>query len=297
MISRQALVTMGCLVLLYASWGTTFLANKIALEYIPGLLLSGIRFSLAGFILLAYTFIKREASSITRADIKYSLENSILLVVIGSGFVAKAQETVPSGLAAILFGAAPIWLMLGQWLLWGGKKPTLMQASGLALGFCALAWLNVHQGIQGDTSLWGLFLILFATFAWVYGSHFSQVHQKETNLSMIRGAGLLLFIGGLETLLLALLLGERVDIFSLPMEAYFPLTSLVFLSSILGYTSYLWLLFNSRAIIAISYEYVTPAIAVILGALFANENLDINALLASAVLILSVFLITTHDRA
>ncbi len=297
MLTRRNLFLLLCLFLLYISWGTAFIGNKFALEYIPGFLLVGTRFILAGLILLAYTYIRQEASRITLDDIKYSLVNGFFLVVVSSGFVSKAQESVPSGLAAILYGAAPIWLILGQWLLWGGKKPTVKQGLGLLLGFGALLWLNFHKGIEGDVSLWGLFMIFVATFAWIYGSHVSQVHQVDTTLSVIRGTGLLLLLGGLETVLLGLAVGERVDIFALPSIAYGYLAYLTLFSSIAGYTCYLWLLVNSRPIVAISYEYVVPAVAILLGGFLANESLDAPLLLASAVLLFSVFLIISHDRA
>ncbi len=295
--NRQTFVMVGCLLLLYISWGSTFIGNKMALEYFPGFLFTGLRFTIAGGLLLAYTFIRREQSRISWADIKLVLFNGIFLVVAGSGFVAKAQEfQVPSGMAAILFGAAPVWLVLGQWLLWGGKKPTLVQAVGLCLGFAALIALNIHQGIGGDASILGLILILVSTFAWVYGSHFSQQHKNDNSLSLIRSTGLLLFVGGLESLALGMTLGERVDLFALPPAAFLSLAHLTLFSSIIAYTTYIWLLFNARAIVAISYEYVVPGVAVVLGALIANEPIDAFIIVTSCVMLFSVFLITSHDR-
>ncbi len=295
-LSRKTVHLLFCLLLLYGSWGSVPLGNKIALEYFPGFMLAGLRFSVAGFALLAYTFVRREASRITRTDIKHNIINGFFLVMLSSGFVAKAQESVPSGMAAVLFGAAPIWLVLGEWLLWGGKRPTFAQATGLILGFCALVWLNFYQGMSSEASVFGLLLLLFSTFAWVYGTHLSQVLHNKSTLSVLRTTGLVLLFGGLETLLLALLTGERVDVFALPAGAYFSLAYLAFFSSIIGYTSYLWILFNSRAIVAISYEYVTPGIAIILGALFAEEPLDVSVLLVSILLLCSVFFMTSNDK-
>ncbi len=186
--------------------------------------------------------------------------------------------------------------MLSQWLLWGGKKPTLKQSAGLLLGFCALIWLNVHQGIQGDVSIFGLLLILLASISWVVGTRISQTSHGESSLSIIRTSGLLLFIGGLQTLVFSLIFDDQVNILQLPIQAYLALAYLSFFSSLVGYTTYLWLLFNSRAIVAMSYEYVTPAVGVALGTFFAGEYLDITIILLSIVLVFSVFLITTHDR-
>ncbi len=296
-LQRRTVLLIVCLLLLYISWGSTFLGNKVALEFFPSFMLAGIRFFLAGAALLAFTYFRREASSIGLKDLKFHSFSGILLVFISSGFVVKAQDFgVPSGMTAILFGAAPIWLMLGQWLLWGGKKPTAMQGLGLFLGFSALIVLNIHQGIGGETSPLGLGMILFATVAWVYGSHYSQIHKYDTNLSLLRSTGLLLFLGGLQTLIVSLLLGERITITNLPLEAYLVLGYLVIFSSLIAYTTYIWLLFNSRAIVAISYEYVVPVIAIGLGALFADEQVDAIIIGTAVILISSVFLITSSDR-
>ncbi len=295
-MTRRRWLLLGCVSLLYLSWGSAYLATKIALEYFPPFTLVGLRFMVAGTALLAFTYARRESSKITWADVRYALSNGLILVLICSGLVAKAQETVPSGMVAILFGASPIWFALGDWLFWGGQKPTKMQTFGLTLGFCALVWLNVYQGVQSDASFFGLMLILFATLAWVYGSHLSQMHKANEKLSMLRSTGLLLLMGGVETFVLGGLLGERFAISQLTSSAYFSFAYLALFSSLVGYTTYLWLLFNSRAIVAISYEYVTPVIAIVLGAFFANEPLDATIMFTSALLILSVFFITSRGK-
>ncbi len=297
LLNRKTIRLVFFLCLLYISWGSAFLGNKIALEYFPGFMLTGIRFSVAGLLLLLYTYLRKEQSRIGMSDVKYHCLTGFLLVFISSGLVSKAQHLgVPSGMTAILFGAAPIWLILGQWLFWGGKKPTLWQGSGLILGFSALMGLNIHQGIGGETSLLGLGMILFASLIWVYGSHYSQEHQYDTTLSILRSTGLLLLMGGIQTLCIALFMGERVDIINLPLQAYLAVAFLILFSSVIAYTTYIWLLFNSRAIVALSYEYVVPAIAIFLGALLVHEKIDNIMIIASVVLIFSVFLITSSDR-
>lgn len=294
--TKNKFILIGCLFLLYISWGSSFIGNKIALEYFPGVMLSGLRMTIGGSLLLLYTYIRREQSSITWEDIKKNLGLGIILVLISSGFVSKGQETVPSGTAAMLLGAVPIWMMLGEWLFWGGKKPTIVQFTGLCLGFSALVWLNIHQGIQGETSLFGVGIIVFSTFAWIYGSHISKKCNVNTKQSILRSTGLLMGIGGIETLIFSLLIGERLDVFSLNMNAFWSLSYLVFMASIVGYTSYLWLLYNARAIVAISYEYVNPVIAIYLGWLLGGEPINMTVVMACLLLVSSVFLVTSHGK-
>ncbi len=295
--SRNKIMIISCLLLLYISWGSGYLATKIALEHFPPFILAGIRFILAGSILLAFTYARREKVPINLSDIKYALGAGVIMVVFSSSIVAKAQEVVPSGMVAILYGAAPMWFMLGEWLLWGGKKPTKIHVLGLVMGFFSLVWLNVYQGIQSDASLWGVLLILFSTLAWVYGSHASQVRQVQSNLSMFRSSGLVLLVGGVQSLLVGLALGESVSLSHVPLAGYAALAYVTIFSSLIAYTCYLWLLFNSRAIVAISYEYVTPVIALVLGALFAQESINMTIVITSAALLLSVFFITNQEKA
>lgn len=294
--TKNKFTLIGCLLLLYVSWGSSFIGNKIALEYFPGIMLSGIRMTIGGFILLAYTYIRREKSFITWEDIKQNLGLGLFLVLISSGFLSKGQETVPSGTAAMLLGLVPIWMMLGEWLFWGGKRPTIVQFAGLCLGFSALLWLNIHQGAQGETSMFGIGVIISSTFAWIYGSHLSKKWHNNTKQSVIRSTGLLMAIGGLETLVFSLIIGERLDIYSLHIDAFLPLAYLIFMSSIIGYTSYLWLLYNARSIVAISYEYVNPIIAIYLGWLLGGESINMTVITACLLLVSSVFLVTSHGK-
>ena len=291
-VSQNTFKLVICLLLLYMSWGSSFLGNKFALESFPGFLLTGLRFSIAGFVLLLYTYLRGERTTISLNDFKYQMLNGFFMVLIASGLIAKGQEfNVPSGMAAILYGASPIWLMLSEWWFWGGDKPSTKQIFGLGLGFGVLVWLNIHQGTSSEASIVGLLLIMGSTFAWVYGSHFTQKHKCDSDLSVLKATGLLLFFGGLQSLILSYILGERVDFFNVPISAYLALLHLIVFSSIIAYSTYIWLLFNSRAIVAISYEYIVPVIALLLGAFFANEKIDSTTIIASALLILSVCLV------
>ena len=294
--TKNSLALLGCLFLLYISWGSSFIGNKIALQYFPGIMLSALRMIVAGAILLSYTYIRREKSNITWEDIKRNAVLAIFLVLISSGFLSKGQESVPSGTTAMFFGAVPMWMMLAGWLLWGERRPTIKQFTGLLIGLIALLWLNIHQGLEGETSLVGVALIICSSLAWVYGSHISKSYSVNTSQSIIRSTGLLMWIGGLETLVFSLLIGERLDVSLLNTDALLAFSYLVIMASIIGYTSYLWLLYHARPIIAISYEYVNPVIAIYLGWLLAGETIDPTTVAACTLLVSSVFLVVSHGK-
>ena len=294
--TKNSLALLGCLFLLYISWGSSFIGSKIALEYFPGFMLSGLRMTIAGFLLITFTYVRREKSTITWKDIKKNSVLGIFLVLMSSGFLSKGQESIPSGTAAMLCGSVPIWMMLSEWLFWGEKRPAMIQFFGLFLGFGALVWLNIHQGVQGEASLFGIGLVVASTFAWIYGSHVSKKYHTNTEQSIVRSTGLLIGIGGIETLIFSYIVGERIDVSLLDMNAFWSLSYLVVMASIIGYTSYLWLLYHARSIVAISYEYVNPVIAIYLGWLLGGETIDPTVVAACLVLVGSVFLVISHGK-
>ncbi len=246
--------------------------------------------------MLAYTYIRKEKSRITWPIIKRTIFLAFFFVSLSSGLLSVGQKTVPSGMAAILYATAPVLFMLADWIFWKGERPSKTQGIGLVLGIFAMFILNFQQIMSADTSLFGVACIFVSVLSFIYGSHLSMVYRGNDDLSVIRSSGLTLFIGGIITMLLALLLGERVDFFAMPGEAYFLLTFIVLSSTITGYTCYLWLLYNTRVAVAISYEYIAPVVAVALGVFFAGESIDSLSIMASFVLLASVFLITTHGK-
>ncbi len=286
-----------CLLLLYLSWGSVYFVNKILLEYYPPLSINSYRFILAGLIMLAFTYVRKEKSRITWIHIKHSAVISFFMILVGSGALYTGQQLgVPSGVCSVLYATVPLVFLLSDWLFWGGDKPSKYQMIGLVLGLGAMAVLNMHQLVFIKTSAFGVFFVILSVIGWVFGSHMSKVYHVGDSLSVPRSTGLMLLLGGIESLFLALFMGERVNFASLPIEAYLWCIFGVMSSSIIAYSAYLWLLYNTRAAVAVSYEYVIPIVAIPLGVVFAGESVDSIMIAASLVLVLSVCLIVTHSK-
>ena len=273
---------LGCLTLVYISWGSCFISIKFAIESFPPFMMCGLRMMLAGVLLYLWSWARGERNLPTRKDLSQSFVLAFFMVFMASGFLAKGQESISSGTAAMILGAVPIWMVLGGWLFCGDPRPSLVQFFGLGTGFAGLILLSVNQ----------------TAFGWVTGSFLSKKQASETQLSVIQTSGLLMFIGGLQSLVGAAVLGE-FSTFS--MDSVTPLSAgallyLVIFGAIIAYTCYFWLLLHTRTVVAISYEYVNPVIGVFLGWLLAGEQVDGVIVTACCLTVLSVFFIVSRKH-
>ncbi len=283
-----------CLLLLYISWGSGYIVAKFALLYSPGLMLTFLRMSLAGIILIGISRAMGEKIVFTYTDFKAYSILGFFLVVVGGAFVSKGQESVSSGTTAMLLSVVPTWMVLADWYF-SKIRPSLIQVFGLCIGIGAMGWMQWYQGANGQASFLGFTLILLSTVGWVYGSQLTKTIQTKTPMSLLRSTGFMMLIGGVETFLFAILVGERLN--EITWAPQFLLTLfLQVVASVCGYGSYLWLLQRTRPMIAISYEFVNPVIALYLGWLIGGERVDSPLIIACILLICSAFFAVSNKN-
>lgn len=287
-----------CLLLVYLSWGSGFIAIKFALESFPAFILCGFRMTAAGVLLYALTWVRGERVSPSRDDLAHSFVLAFFMVFISSGLLAKGQESVSSGTAAMILGAVPIWMVLGGWLFYGEPKPSKIQSGGLLAGFSGLFMLSLHQGLSGNDSPRGLFLVLCAAFGWVIGSFYSKKFGAQSKISVMRASALLMATGGLQSLLWAFLSGDfdHFSISGIKYTSWLALSYLITFGAIIAYTCYFWLLLHTRTVVAISYEYINPVIGVFLGWLLGGERVDAVIISACCLTVLSVFFVISQQQ-
>lgn len=285
------------LAFLYSAWGSSYIANHFAIADMPPFLMTGTRMLIAAGLM---QFISRLQGDRTRPSRGLYWRHFIVacpMIVFGSGFLAKSQETVTSSTAALVLGATPALLLLGGWAAGRLPRPSRWQASGLLIGFLGLALIarQTRAGTNGSYPL-GLWYLLICVGVWVAGSLY--YHAFHNPLSTVRSVGLLFVFGGIQMLGLGLLLGEgaRVDLARVGPAAWLGFAALVFGSSLGGFTSYFWLLRHSTPAIAISYEYVVPVIGLLLGWRLAGESLNVPTLLACVLTVLGALFILKPAR-
>jgi len=272
------------LLAVYLIWGSTYLGIRFALEGgWPPLLMAGVRFLVAGIVF--YGFLRwRGVAAPTRAQWPTIIAMAVLLLGMGNGMVCIAQQTVDSGVAAVAVASAPLWMALFS--MFRGHRPTTIEWIGLAIGFAGVAWLNAGTSLSGMSV--GLVALLVAPIAWAFGSIWSRGRDLP---SPFMTAASQMVIGGAVMAVAGWLLGERFD--AVPtMKGTLAVAYLASFGSIVAFSAYMWLLHNVRPALAGSYAYVNPAVAVILGAWLANERFSSRQLVAMAVILSGVVVIT-----
>lgn len=273
----------------YLIWGSTYLGIRFALEGgWPPLLMAGIRFIVAGSLM--YAVLRwRGVPAPTHSQWRTVAVMGLMLIVFGNGLVCIAEQTVSSGMTAVAIASSPLWM--GVFSALRGHKPTRMELLGLAIGFVGVIWLSAGSGLGG--SRLGMASLLGATVAWAFGSIWSRGRDLP---SPFMGAAGQMLVGGALLLVAGLAMGERMH--AMPTtKGLLSVAYLVLFGSIVAYSAYNWLLDHVRPVLASSYGYVNPAIAVILGAWLADEHFSGAQLGAMGVILLGVVAITLAKAA
>lgn len=280
---RFPLVLIGAFLALYLVWGSTYLVIRIGIESWPPLLMAGVRFLIAGSLL--YGFLRwRGVPAPSWAQWKAAGAIGILLLSCGNGGVTLAEHAgVASGVAALAVATVPLFtLVFGRFF---GHRNTRLEWAGIGLGLAGIGLLNLGSNLQASPL--GAALILFAAASWAFGSVWSKSLPLPAG-PMASAAEML--VGGAALLLGSALSGERMT--QMPTAAgWGALLYLVFFGSILAFSAYMYLLKHVRPAAATSYAYVNPAVAVLLGILFAGEQIGVEECVAMAVIIGAVVLI------
>lgn len=272
----------------YVIWGSTYLAIRFALEGgFPPFLLGGIRFLIAGSLMFA--FLRwRGVPAPTRAQWRNLVVMGVLLLLMGNGLVNFGEQTVSSGMTAVIVSSSALWM--GVFSALRGHRPNAMEWAGLCIGFLGVLWLSAGGSLAATPA--GLAALMVASIAWSYGSIWSKGRDLPSPF-MTSAAQML--CGGVAMCAVGGALGERFH--GLPTaHAIGAFWYLVVMGSLVGFSAYIWLLHHVRPALATSYAYVNPAIAVALGALLAQERFGLRELVAMAVILAGVVVITLAKK-
>jgi drug/metabolite transporter (DMT)-like permease len=284
------------LMTVYVVWGSTYLAIKYAVASLPPFLAMGVRFLLAGTVLLGAVLALRGRSAfrITRAQLVTAAVCGLFLLVGGNGLVAVAEQDVDSGLAALLIAGTPLWVVLLRALL--RDRPSAATVGGLVLGLAGVAVLLL-PGLSGTSELLPLLLVCLSSVLWACGTVLSTRRPMPADpfVTTVFEMG----VGGTAMVLLGSVGGEwgRLDIAASTPSSWIAFGYLVLVGSVVAYSAYVWLLACAPLSLVTTYAYVNPAVAVGLGALFLGEPLTVYVVIGGAVIIAAVaWVITSESR-
>ncbi|MBB6097486.1 drug/metabolite transporter (DMT)-like permease [Deinobacterium chartae] len=271
-IEKPSLLVVLALLTVYVVWGSTYLAIRFALEGgFPPLLMSGLRFGAAG--LLLYAVLRwRGVPNPTPRQWAHTSVIGVLMLVMGTGMVVVAEQWVPSGLAAVGVATVPLWAALFAALF--GQAPRRAELLGLGVGFAG----TLALGLEGDlrASPLGAGLLLLAAVCWALGSIWSRRLDLPGGLMT---SAVEMLAGGAVLSVAGLLLGERFHA-APTVGGWTAFLYLMTFGSLIAFSAYAFLLANVRPALATSYAYVNPGVAVLLGALLANERIGLAGMAA-----------------
>jgi drug/metabolite transporter (DMT)-like permease len=279
----------------YLVWGSTYLAIRYAIETLPPFLMAATRFLVAGTILFAWATFKH-GPIFTFAHWRKAFVVGALLLLCGNGGVTWAEKFIPSGLAALLIASEPLWVVVLNWMLMR-RRPNFKVLAGVLFGLVGVALL-VGRGFRSGAGssfmgLVGAGVILLSSVAWAGGSVYANRRPIRIPTSM--ASGMQMLVGGCLLLLAGLVNGDLSGL-QLGQTSWVSIIAFLYLTlfgSLLAFTAYSWLLKNVAPTRAVTYAYVNPVVAVLLGWLIAGESLTLSMLLGATVIVGSVVLITT----
>ncbi len=291
--SRTALVV--AFATIYLVWGSTYLGIRVAVETLPPFLMAGVRFVLAGSLLIGWLAFTRG----WRATARQWRDNAVIgsfLLLGGNGLICRAEQYVPSGLTALLIGSQPLMMVLTEWLWRGGQRPRPVTWAGLLLGLGGVAWLAApwRDPAAGGLNRAGVAAVLGGCVFWAIGSIYGR--RVRAPAEPLAASAMQMLCGGGAALVVALASGE----FAGASSAVFSLRSglafgyLVAVGSLVGFSTFVWLMKHSTPARVSTYAYVNPLVAVLLGWLILGEPVTGRVLAAAAVIVASVAIITSR---
>ncbi len=294
--SRAALVA--AFAAIYIIWGSTYLGIRFAVETLPPFLMAGARFLIAGGLMYGWSRARGASRPDRRTWISAAIIGALLLLG-GNGLVTWAEQTVPSGIAALLVASEPLWVVVLDWLRPRGRRPSVLNALGVGVGFGGVALLMGPGTISGadDINPWGAAAILLAAGSWAAGSLYARsAPRPESGAQM---SGMQMLAGGLFLLLVAIAGGEFTQFSpdNVSLRSALAFGYLTVFGSLVAFSAYAWLVKHTTATRASTYAYVNPMVAVLLGWGLAGEPVNARTLVAGAIIVGAVVLISVTQPA
>ncbi len=279
----------------YVVWGSTYLAIAVAVQTLPPLFYSGIRFALAGLILAAWLAFRRIDLRISRRELGGAAAVGTLMLAGGNGLVNIGERTVPSGVAALIVASIPLWIVLYRVI--ASERIGRDLLAGVLLGLVGVAILVVPGGLNGTIDPVGALILFGATLSWALGTFLSP--RLSTPRNALVSTAYQMAAGGVVLIVVALGTGElaHVDPAAISVRSLVAFGYLVLFGSLVAYSAYTWLLQNASVSLVSTYAFVNPVVAVVLGALILAEPITPTIVLGAAVIVVAVAFIVVRQNA
>jgi drug/metabolite transporter (DMT)-like permease len=276
------------------SWGTTYLATRVAIDSIPPFAMAGPRHFIAG-IIIALVLRMRGIKLPLRESWRGHALLGLLMIGVGNGCLVWAQQFVPTGVAAVMVSVIPFWMIGVEALMPNGEPIHTRQMIGLLLGFGGIVLLT-SSSLNGSAPtrqvVVGVIMTQLSCLGWAVGSAYAKRHKREDNL--FAATAVQIICGGAILMVVATLTGEWSDARPTP-RSLVAVLYLVVVGTFVGYVCYVYALKHLPVAIVSLYAYFNPVIAVILGSLILKERFTARMAVAVAIIFAAMLIVRTAD--
>lgn len=288
----QGLTAVGVVSIL---WGTTWMASKIGIKYLPALQLSGLRHIIGGGLYVLYFAVFRKMF-LRRDQFLRIFMMAVIMFVLSNGLSVLSVVYMPSGIASVVGAIAPIWVVIISYLF--QKKTSFIPQTiiGIVLGFAGvvICFYDYFNEIKEGSFALGIFFGLISSITWAIGALLTAKQAKDTDPYFSLGWQML--ISGILLNLISYLLGDFVTINHLPLEAWLSVGYLVLIGSVIAFGAYVFALKRLPAALVTVHAYINPIVALIIGSVMLDERLTANIALGTLATLLGVFLVNNSFK-
>lgn len=278
---------LGTLVALTVIWGTTWAAIRVSLQGVPPLTGVALRFTLAGFVLLALAPAFGVRLRPGRREWALWVANALLTFCVSYGLVFWAEQWVPSGLAAVLFATFPLWVALLAHLMLPDERLGTAGLAGTVLGFVGVAVIFSEDfgTLGGPRVAVAAAVMLLAPLASAIANVAIKRWGHDVHPLAVSAVPMLLAGAVMGSIAAVAERGARVELSGAPLAA---LVYLALVGSALAFTLYFWLLRHLPATRLSLITYTSPVVAVAIGAMALAEPLTARMLAGTALVVAGV---------
>lgn len=295
-MTRQAKAYIA-LVYVCIAWGTTYLAIRVGVEHYPtAFLFAGVRQAISGVILMTAALYVNRKYDLSTKNVLRQMLIGFLMLTVGNGCVTWGEKYIPSGIAALICSMMPLFAVLFNLMSSKRDKLNLLIGAGLLMGVggVALIFRQSVSDLGNSKYLGGMLATLLATCSWAFGSIINKKNVNPVNAFL--NSGMQLFFGGIFMLLISPVVDDYSNFVLWSTPGVLSLVYLIVFGSVLAYAAYMYALAELPVGIATIYAYINPLIAVVAGAVFLDEQLNVYTGLAFVTIVASVYLVNRGYR-
>ncbi|MFT3911948.1 MAG: EamA family transporter [Ferruginibacter sp.] len=282
--------------IVYIVWGSTYFFIQKAIVGFPPFLMGAIRFLVAGIIMLVWTMMRGEQVFVKK-DIYRASVSGLLMLFVGTGAVIWVEQYLPSAMVAIMVAAAPFWVILLDKRNWKENLSNKLTVTGLVVGFAGIILLFYDKIVAAfstsgnSTELIAIGILFIGSISWTIGTLYSKYKPNSGSVSV--NIAWQMLAAGIAFIPPALFRNElqTVQWQAISIDAWLSVAYLIFFGSIAAFSAYVWLLQVRSATQVSTYAYVNPVVAVLLGMVFAHEDISMSQILGLVIILVSVLMI------